>query len=129
MTPTPFELEDPGVFYVRYEDGAALAPERQQTLRREIGALASKQPVALVMLVDTVSTLPFSEPTAWLEFTRSLAPGLKALAVVSKMAGVRAATYSFGALNVMSGVPVSIAAFATEGEARLWTSEQVGRRN
>src|SRR5512138_4018146 len=91
-----------GVFVVRYEDLAELAPERQGDVVAALREGARQGPIAIVFVVSpAVQAVAHDVPEHWLGVTSDPAMRVAALAVVTPNPAVSVATRAFGAFNIL----------------------------
>ena len=114
-----------GVFHVRYDDPAALAPGAQRELESAVRRAASEAPVGIVFTVGpAVQAVSHEVPDYWLGLT---AGGVRiaAIAVVTTNPAVSVATRGFSAANILRDTPAAVRPFGDDAEAVAWAKAQV----
>lgn len=114
-----------GVFQVRYDDPAALAPAAQRELESAVRRAAAEAPVGIVFAVGpAVQAVTHEVPDYWLGLT---AGGVRiaAIAVVTRHPAVSVATRGFSAANILKDTSVAVKPFGDEAEALAWAKAQV----
>jgi len=115
-----------GVFVVRYDDPAELAPGRQGEIVAALREGARKGPVAVVFVVaPAVQAVGHEIPEHWLGVTGDPAMRISALAVVTPNAAVSVATRAFGTFNILRSTNTAVSPFASEREALDWAAGKV----
>ncbi|HEX9051048.1 MAG TPA: hypothetical protein VF841_10985 [Anaeromyxobacter sp.] len=115
-----------GVFLVRYDDPAELAPARQGELLAALREGAREGPIAVVFVVaPAVQAVGHEIPGHWLQVTSDSAMRLAAVAVVTPNAAVSVATRAFGTFNILRSTNTAVSPFASEREALEWAAGKV----
>ena len=112
-----------GVFVVRYDDPAELAPERQGELVAALREGARGGPTAVVFVVaSAVQAVGHEIPEHWLAVTSDPATRIAAIAVVTPNAAVSVATRAFGTFNILRSTNTAVSPFASERDAIAWAA-------
>ncbi len=115
-----------GVFLVRYDDPAELAPARQGELEAALRDAARSGPVAVVFVVaPAVQAVGHEIPEHWLRVTSDPATRISAIAVVTPNAAVSVATRAFGTFNILRSTSTAVSPFASEAEALAWAEQKL----
>lgn len=113
-----------GVFVVRYEDPAALAPERQRELEARLRA--ANGPVGIVFVVGPqVPMVGHEVPEYWLGITSDPRLQIAAIAVVSRNPAISVATRAFSTANILRSTSASVKPFPEEQAAIDWVAGEV----
>lgn len=117
---------DGGVYVVRYEQPAELAPERQGELVAALREGARSGPVAVVFVVaPAVQAVGHEIPEHWLAVTSDPATRIAAIAVVTPNAAVSVATRAFGTFNILRSTRTAVSPFASERDALAWAAARL----
>jgi hypothetical protein len=112
-----------GVFVVRYDDPAELAPARQGELVAALREGARSGPTAVVFVVSrVVQAVGHEIPEHWLAITSDPASRIAAIAVVTPNAAVSVATRAFGTFNILRSTSTAVSPFASEPDAIAWAA-------
>ena len=112
-----------GVFVVRYEDPAELAPPRQAEVVAALREGASQGPIAVVFVVpQAVQAVAHEVPEHWLGVTTDPAMRIAAMAIVTPNVAVSVATRAFGTFNILRSTSTAVSPFASEREALEWAA-------
>ncbi len=112
-----------GVYVVRYEDPAELAPGRQGEVVAALREGARAGPIAIAFVVaPSVASVGQEIPEHWLGVTSDPAMKIAAIAVVTPNAAVSVATRAFGTFNILRSTSTAVSPFATELEALEWAA-------
>lgn len=112
-----------GVFVVRYEDPAELAPERQGEIVAVLRDGARQGPIAVVFVVSpAVQAVAHEVPEHWLGVTSDPSMRIAALAVVTPNPAVSVATRAFGTFNILRSTTTAVSPFTSEPEALQWAA-------
>ncbi len=112
-----------GVFLVRYDEAAELAPARQGELVASLREGARGGPVAIVFVVGpAVQAVGHEIPEHWLGVTGDPSMRIAAVAVVTPNVAVSVATRAFGTFNILRSTNTAVSPFASEREAVEWAA-------
>ncbi len=112
-----------GVFVVRYEDPAELAPDRQGDVAATLRDGARQGPIAIVFVVSpAVLAVAHDVPEHWLGVTSDPSMRIAALAVVAPNVAVSVATRAFGTFNILRSTNTAVSPFTSEPEALEWAA-------
>ncbi len=121
-----FETHAPGVFVVRYERDADMAPERQGPLLDAIRATALAGEIGLVFEVGPgVHLVDVAVPTFWLRVTADAGLRIRAMAIVSGSTAVTIATAGFAAACAIRGGGVEARHFRARSQALAWVVDRL----
>lgn len=102
-----FESPRPGLFVVRYQSAAELAPALQTPLVEAVERRLSEGPVALVFDVGpAISMVDLSVPSFWLDLTSRLA--ITAMTIVTNSSAVRIAARGFKLAQSVRKQPIAV---------------------
>ncbi len=112
-----------GVFVVRYDDPAELAPARQGEIVAALREGARSGPIAVVFVVaPAVQAVGHEIPEHWLGVTSDPSMRIVAVAVVTPNAAVSVATRAFGTFHILRSTKTAVSPFPSEREGLEWAA-------
>ena len=116
-----FTEPEPGLFLVAYEDGRTMSPALQEPLVAAVERAARQGPVGVCFRVqDSIPLVKLEVPAFWIDVTKRPELRLRAMAIVSRSAGVQLAAKGFSLSNRIRGIPVAVQAFTDLEQAWTW---------